>query len=135
MDDASVDLRLHGLLLLEACLGGATRGDDMAHGMAVEVITRVSGRLLAMLQREDLAQSRVARLVRKLTESKDIDVVQVLVRAGLVPLLFTTLAQFRRHDDVLAHVYHFLGPSFNFALVQVRKNHSDTTHPTPSLWT
>ena len=55
-----MDLRLHGLLLLEACLGEP----DMQQEMAVDVITRVVGRLLAMLQREDLAQSRVARLVR-----------------------------------------------------------------------
>ena len=60
LDDPSVDLRLHGLLLLEACLGEP----GMQQEMAVDVITRVVGRLLAMLQREDLAQSRVARLVR-----------------------------------------------------------------------
>ena len=56
--------------------------------------------------------------VRKLTETNDAEIVQVLVRAGVVPLLFTSLSQFRRHDNVLAHVYHFLGPSFNLTLVQ-----------------
>ena len=33
-------------------------------------------------------------------------------------VLFRALGNFRKHDDVLADVYHYLGPSFNFKLVE-----------------
>jgi len=40
------------------------------------------------------------------------------VHGGVVPVLVTCLSQFRSHDDMLADVYKFAGPTYNFELVQ-----------------
>eukprot|EP00743_Colponemidia_sp_Colp-15_P006188 GILK01006654.1.p1 GENE.GILK01006654.1~~GILK01006654.1.p1 ORF type:complete len:1082 (+),score=190.54 GILK01006654.1:102-3347(+) len=73
--------------------------------------------LLQLIWEDSRVRWKAVKVIRYTVQTSP-EFIPELAELGIVKALFNCLSYFKEYDNILADVYHYLGPSFNFTFLQ-----------------